>query len=89
MDEFTSKKIIKDVEQIKKSIASIDKTLALQAASLVEHMKRSEANEKALELLKEEFKPVAFHVKFIQTLIKIFAWLGASGMAIYAIEKYI
>jgi hypothetical protein len=88
MDEFSSKRLIKDVEHIKRTMASMDKTLALQAASLIEHMKRSEANEKAVSLLAEELKPVQNHVLLVQSVVKFLAWFFASGIAIYIISKY-
>lgn len=68
MDEFTSKKLIKDVDQIKRSLANVDKTLALQHLSLVEHIKRTELLEKKLE-------PVEEHVSQVRGIVKFIGWL--------------
>lgn len=89
MDEFSTRKIIKDIEQIKLFMASVDKTLALQHQSLDEHMRRSQANEKAIEMLKDELKPVVRHVISIQTIIKILSWVGASGIIVYMISRFV
>lgn len=42
------------LEQIEKHLNSIDVTLAKQEVHLAEHMKRSEANEKAIEILRKQ-----------------------------------
>ncbi len=70
MDEFTSKKLIKEVEQIKRSITNIDKTLALQHQSLEVHIKRSDMLEKKLE-------PVEAHVEQVRGVTKFIGWLVA------------
>ena len=77
MDEFTSKKIIKDVEQIKKSIASIDKTLALQHVSLSEHIRRT-------EILEQTIKPIDEHVHQVRGVAKFMGWLVAAAAAVAA-----
>lgn len=89
MDDFTAKKLIKDVDQIKKSLANVDKTLALQHMSLGEHMRRSQANEEAIEILKNELKPVVEHVISIKTVIKVSSWISGSGLVLYIISKFI
>lgn len=52
-------------------IHEIDKTLVRNTASLEEHMKRTEMNEEAIELLREELKPVRTHVNHIEGGIKL------------------
>lgn len=42
------------MDEIKKHLASIDITLAKQEVHLAEHIKRSEANEKAIESLRKQ-----------------------------------
>ena len=44
----------KQVELIQKHLANIDLTLARQEVHLQEHMKRSEYNEKAIEILRQQ-----------------------------------
>lgn len=54
-----------DIKDINKAIASVDKTLVLQRANLDEHMRRSLANEKAVELLEQQVQPVREHVQML------------------------
>jgi hypothetical protein len=77
MDEFTSKKLVKDVDQIKRSLASVDKTLALQHLSLVEHMKRTELLEKKLEPVEEHVQQVRGITKFIGWMLGLLAVIAA------------
>lgn len=74
---------------------NIDVTLARQAVSLEEHMKRSALNEEAVNILKDEFKPVQEHVIKIQSAwntMRVIA-IGVSGalagaVAVISILKY-
>ena len=59
-----------------KILASVDKTLALQAQQLETHMRRTAVAEENLDLLRQEFKPVQGHVEFVNKLSKLVA-LGA------------
>lgn len=45
--------IQKEIKDINKSIHNIDKTLAVNTASLQEHMKRTKANEQRIENLEK------------------------------------
>ncbi len=81
MDEFTGRKIIKDMEFVKKSLANIDKTLALQHQSLEIHIKRS-------DLLEQKLQPVEEHVASVKTVLRIMGWIGASGI-VAVIVQYI
>lgn len=45
---------MEQLEKIEKHLGSIDVTLARQAAQLEEHMRRSEANERAVALLQKQ-----------------------------------
>jgi len=82
------KEAIKDldakVDKHTEILASIDKTLALQAQSLEAHMRRTEAAEENLELLRKEFKPVQEHVEFTNKLAKLVALGAAVASAIFA-----
>jgi hypothetical protein len=77
VDEFTSKKIIKDLDYVKKAISSIDKTLALQHVSLQEHMRRT-------QLLEEALKPIDEHVHQVRGIAKFMAWLVGAAAAVAA-----
>lgn len=70
------------LDDINDKLHSIDKTLAVNTEQLAEHMKRSLANEKAVELLAQQMEPVKEHVSNIKFLIKSITWLaGVSGLA--------
>lgn len=61
---------------------SIDKTLAEQHITLKEHMRRSEANEKSVELLKSELKPIIFQSHIIKLITKVIFGILGSGTVI-------
>lgn len=71
------KEINDKLDEHTKILASVDKTLALQAQQLETHMRRTAAAEENLDLLRQEFKPVQGHVEFINKLSKLIA-LGAT-----------
>jgi len=71
MDEFTSKRLVKDVDQIKRSLANVDKTLALQHVSLAEHIRRT-------TLLEQKLEPVEKHVEQVRGVFKFIGWLLAA-----------
>lgn len=77
MDDFTSRKLIKDVDHIKRSLASMDKTLALQEANLREHMKRTELLEKAMEPVEQHVEQVRGAFKFVGFLLAISGVIAA------------
>jgi hypothetical protein len=76
-------KIESKVDKVVDSINEINITLAKQHVTLQEHMKRSEANEKAVEILATELKeiknediaPIAGHVIKVELITKIVVWL--------------
>lgn len=78
------KELDKKVDDHTKILASIDKTLALQAQQLETHMRRTEAAEENLALLREDFKPVEGHVEFINKLSKLIALSAAVASASFA-----
>lgn len=67
-----------------KILASVDKTLALQAQQLEQHMRRTDLAEENIKMLREEFKPVEGHVIFINKLSKLFTLTIASASALFA-----
>jgi hypothetical protein len=77
------------VDEHTKILASIDKTLALQALSLETHMRRTEAAEENLGMLRQDFKPVQSHVEFINKLSKLVALLAAVASASYGVFEVV
>lgn len=78
------KELDSKVDEHTKILASIDKTLALQAQQLETHMRRTEAAEANLELLRQEFKPVQSHIEFTNKLSKLIALIAAVASAVFA-----
>lgn len=75
-------KIDERLDKLTESVHSIDKTLARQEENLKEHMRRSEANEKAVELLSIELKPIKTHVNRIDGALKLIGLIAvAIGIA--------
>lgn len=77
MDELTSKAVRKDIDHIKRTLFSMDKTLALQQQSLDQHIKRT-------DLLEQKLEPVEKHVDQVQGIMKFLGWLAVLGTAIAA-----
>lgn len=77
MDEISSKAVRKDIEHIKRSLASMDKTLALQHQSLEIHIKRT-------DLLEQKLEPIERHVQQVRGVSKFIGWLAAIAVAVAA-----
>ena len=67
----------------------ISHTLITQGAVLEEHQRRSLANEKAVQLLQAELKPLALHVAVAGGLAKLIAVLGTLVALIFGIVNLI
>lgn len=72
-----------------KILSSVDKTLALQAQQLEQHMMRTQLAEENLEILRKELKPVQKHVEFINGLSKLITLAGTVIGIIYAVYEII
>ena len=64
-------KIWENQEESKKEISDINITLAKQHVTLEEHTRRSLANEEAVDLLRQQIKPIEEHVLMVNTAAKI------------------
>ena len=74
-------KIWEGQETVKKDVSEIKVTLAEQHATLEEHMRRSLANEEAVELLRNQLKPIENHVLMVNATTKIIvAIVGSVGL---------
>lgn len=60
--------MMKDISEIKIEMV---KDISEIKVDLKEHMRRSVANEQAIEILKEEFKPVRTHVDYVKGGLKL------------------
>ncbi len=73
------------VDEQAKILASVDKTLALQAQQLENHIKRTELAEANIALLRKEFKPVQRHVEFLNDISKLITLIGVIAGIAYSI----
>jgi hypothetical protein len=64
------------IDLIVKDVCDIKVTQAEQHLVLKDHTRRSLANEKAVEVLKDELKPVFSHVIMLQGVAKFIGLLG-------------
>lgn len=67
-------KLDEKVDGIDRRVDSVDITLTRQHGSLEDHTRRSLANEKAVEILKDEIKPIVTHVHVVGLVSK---WVAA------------
>lgn len=80
MDNFN--RLENKVDKIQDSIASIDKTLAVNTESLLVHIRRTNLLEKRLERFESDMKPVEQHVERVNGIIKFLLFIAAiSGLA--------
>jgi hypothetical protein len=73
-------KIENKIDKLDTRVDAVDVTLGKQHVSLEDHKRRSEANEKAVEILKNEIKPVVSHVYLMGVLGKIALVILGSGV---------
>lgn len=71
------------LDKLDERLDSIDRTLVRQQASLEEHMRRSELNEKAVSVITDKLEPVIVHVAIMQSVIRLLAWaVGVGGLSL-------
>jgi hypothetical protein len=80
------KAILAEVKETQRSVSVIQSTLAAQHVTLEEHQRRSLANEKAVEQVRAEIKPISVHVAVVGAIGKVLATVGtlvgiAAGLA--------
>lgn len=69
-EEFL-KLLLNKTDKIEERLTSIDVTLARQEGHLQEHMRRSEANERAVEVLGQQLGPIKKHVNMLEGSLKL------------------
>lgn len=89
MDEFTSKKLIKDMDYVKKTLANMDKNIALTQQDVSVHIKRTDLLEKHVQLVEQKLEPIEKHVDLVSTIFKFVAWIGASGLLVLAAQQWL
>lgn len=82
-------KILEKQESIKEDISDIKIIQGQHHVTLEEHMRRSLANEEAVELLKNEIKPIQSHIYGVNAIAKSIALIAAISGIIVSIIKVI
>lgn len=85
MDEEFKNRLFNKLDKINDDIVDIKVTQASQHEVLKEHIRRTEAAEENIDMLREEFKPAQRHVESIQWACKIFLQFIAPFTAIVTI----
>ena len=75
------------IDKITDKLNVIDITLVAQHVTLQEHIKRSEAAEKAIDIIKQELKPIQTHVAIVQVVGTVLGWLIMGGIGLYLLQK--
>jgi len=89
VDEKLLDIIVDKLNDVDQRLDKMTIILARQEANLKTHMRRSELNEQALEILKSEVKPIQEHVLKINFLMKILAVVGGIIGAVYTILQIV
>ena len=82
MDDYRLDRLEQKIDDLNHHLSSIDTTLALQHASLAEHIHRSDLLEKKLE-------PVEKHVSMIHGVLKFIGLLGILAGIASTILKFL
>lgn len=80
-------RIFNSLDKIESRLDSIDQTLVKHDVNLQEHMKRSLANEEAVDLIVKELKPVKEHVLIMKFIGKVITYILGSTILLFILEK--
>lgn len=91
MEQKTTNKLLEVLldrtEAQASQLTDIEKILVHQEANLREHMRRTDAAEESLALLREQIKPLEKHKSMIDGALKLIGLIGIiAGIAVACIE---
>lgn len=86
-DRKLLEKLDEKLERVEEKLASIDVTLVKQEVNLQEHMRRSLLNEEAIEIIKEELKPVQKHVTQVHTIFQAVGFIAVVVSIVAGVVK--
>jgi hypothetical protein len=75
------------IDKVQEDISEIKITMAVNTASLEQHMELSRLNEEALNVLKTELKPIHEHVLKVNFVITILGALTVTAGAVYTVMQ--
>ena len=76
-----------ELTHIREAIQSIDRTLAVQAQQLTEHMRRTELAEKAIAQVNTDIQPIRRHVHHMEGALKFLGLLSVVVAIIAGVWK--
>lgn len=79
--------ILEQLRSVDSRLDVMSNALVKQEANLAEHMRRTQANEESLDLLRAEFKPVASHVVIVGAVGKGLVGLLTIGASLAGTAK--
>lgn len=82
MDNVKFDKLESKLDKLDERLDEVAITLVKNTASLDEHMNRSLANEKAVQILKQELSPVISYIQKIRWGINGILWLAGAIIAV-------
>lgn len=78
--------MVQTLEAIRDDITEMKLVTIKQEENLKEHMRRSLANEAAIDIIKNELKQVDNHILLVQYAGKVVAWLAGSSVVLYLLR---
>lgn len=85
--QATLDRIVDAMTDMAKEQKEQGKTLAVNTVSLQEHMRRTELNEKAIEMVNTTLKPVIKHVDAVNLVLKIVGVAGSILLLVAALKQ--
>lgn len=79
--------IFEKLERLDARLDNIDKTLIKQHASIEEHIRRTAINEKSIERLHAEIRPVQSHVDKVDGALKLLGLLGIGATLVFTVFR--
>lgn len=80
--------LIQKIDRLDERLDDQAKTLVRQNHTLEEHIRRSEANEASLEILRQEFQPIKNHVAVFGAVAKVFSILGPAAFGLFELLRF-
>lgn len=88
LDEILNR-ILDSQEETQRDVSDMKADLAAQKVILDEHMRRSLANEEAVEIMRAQIKPIEEHILKFNFTFKLVAAVGTTLAVIAAVVKII
>lgn len=81
-------RILNKVDKVDNHLDSINQTLIKQEEQLAYHIKRSDQQDHALQIIEKRLKPVETHIIAINTLVKLFGTFAAVVLFVFSVLNF-